>query len=324
MNLPIVDLHCDLLLYLSSGNNRSPFDDRSLSSIPQMQKGNILLQTLAVFTETGKNSVLEATKQIQIFKQLPQLSQNAFSLYTKKENAITVVPAIENASGIISEDELLEAGLKRLDEWNKTIGPFLYVSLTWNEENRFGGGNATKIGLKEDGKIFLDQLALTKTAIDLSHTSDALAHDILNYIDQKKLSIIPIASHSNYRAIQDHPRNLPDDIAREIFKRRGIIGVNFVRPFIGNDPSAFIDHIEHALELGGEDLICFGADFFPEDDLPSTLDHLKPFFFPKLDNSSCYNDLLALLEKSFPRNVLEKISSANALKFLTHLTQKSG
>lgn len=316
MNLPIVDLHCDLLLFLASGIDRSPFDDRSLSSIPQMQKGNILLQTLAIFTETGKNSVSEATKQIQIFKQLPQLSQNAFSLHSRKENAITVVPAIENASGLLGEDEPLDTGLKRFTEWSKTVGPFLYVSLTWNEENRFGGGNATQIGLKEDGKIFLDQLAQTKTAIDLSHTSDALARDILNYIDHKHLSIIPIASHSNYRAIQDHPRNLPDDIAQEIFRRGGIIGVNFVRPFIGKDPSAFIDHIEHALKLGGEDHICFGADFFPEDDLPSTLDHLKPFFFPKLDHSSCYKDLLAILEKRFSRNVLEKISSRNALKFL--------
>ncbi len=316
MNLPIVDIHCDLLLFLASGTDRSPFDDRSLSSISQMQKGNILLQTLAVFTETGKESVSQASKQIQIFTQLPQLSQNAFSLHSRKENAITVVPAIENASGLVGEDEPLETGLQRFVEWNKTVGPFLYVSLTWNEENRFGGGNATKIGLKEDGKVFLELLAQTKTAIDLSHTSDSMAKDILNYIDKKNLSITPIASHSNYRTIQDNPRNLPDDIAQEIFQRGGIIGVNFVRPFIGKDSSAFIDHVEHALKLGGEDHICFGADFFPEEDLPSTLDHLKPFFFPKLDNSSCYQDLLALLEKRFSRNVLEKISSRNASKFL--------
>ena len=62
----------------------------------------------------------------------------------------------------------------------------------------------------------------------LSHTSDALAHDIFNHIDKHKLAVPVIASHSNFRSVSDHVRNLPDEIANEIVNRNGLIGMNFL------------------------------------------------------------------------------------------------
>ena len=234
------------------------------------------------------------------------------------------MPAIENLSSTISEEEPLEKGLQRFAEWEKTIGPFLYVSLTWNDENRFGGGNATQKGLKEDGKVFLEFLADRKhTAIDLSHTSDALAADILNWIDQRQLSLTPIASHSNYRAMHDHPRNLPDEIAREVFRRGGVMGLNFVRGFIGAEIVDFIRHIEHGIALGGENQICLGADFFPDDDIPPTLNYLKPFFFPSLGNSGCYPDIFKLFVDHFPQNIVHKIAYENAMRMLQKLGHRN-
>ena len=73
----------------------------------------------------------------------------------------------------------------------------------WNQENRFGGGNASDVGLKREGELFLEYLGGKGVAIDLAHPSDALAHDILNYIDKKSLKVTPIASHSNFRVIKD-------------------------------------------------------------------------------------------------------------------------
>lgn len=313
----IADLHCDLLGYLAINQSHSPFDGHSRCSIPQMQKGNVYFQTLAIYSKTEKDSVASGMRQIAFFEQLPQLTGGMMSPHSKKEGAIRVVPAVENLSTIIGEDEPFEKGLQRFAEAEKKIGPFLYVSLTWNDENRFGGGNATDIGLKEDGKVFLDFLAERKwTAIDFSHTSDRLAADILNYIGQRKLSLTPIASHSNYRSVHKHPRNLPDEFAREIFQRGGVIGLNFVRGFTGSQPADFIRHVEHALNLGGEDHLCLGADFFPDDDIPPELDYLKPFFFPSLEDSSCYPEVFQLLAARFPQMILQKIAHENALHFI--------
>lgn len=296
--IPIADLHCDLLSYLAEVPKRTLYDPESRCSMPLLKEGGVVFQTMAVFTETKAGSVECAERQISAFKSLP------FEL----DGAL----AIENASGILEEDEDFEKGLERL----RGIGPFLYISLTWNNENRFGGGNAAQIGLKRDGELLLEYLNGKGHCIDLSHTSDALAHDILNYIDKKSLDVIPIASHSNFRAITDVPRNLPDEIARELIRRKGLIGINFVRHFIGKTPSDFLRHIEHALSLGGEDRICFGADFFAALTIPAELDYLKPFFFSDFDNASCYPRLLELARPLFSEAQLEKIAYANFKEFM--------
>ena len=126
----------------------------------------------------------------------------------------------------------------------------MYVSFTWNMENRFGGGALTTVGLKDDGKRLLEVLATNRIAVDLSHASDRLAYDIFNYIDKHKLDMKVIASHSVMRAIHHAPRNLPDEIAKEIIKRKGIIGLNFIAKFIGPDMKAFPNTSTGCLCLG--------------------------------------------------------------------------
>ena len=68
---------------------------------------------------------------------------------------------------------------------------------------------------------------------------------------------------TNYRPIFDHPRNLRDDIAKEIINRQCLIGLNFVRAFVNNEhPEVLYEHINHGLELGGENAVAYGDDFF--------------------------------------------------------------
>src|SRR5690606_31012676 len=141
--------------------------------------------------------------------------------------------------------------------------------MTHHGENRFGGGNYTNAGHKEDGKKLLDYINGKHICIDLSHTIDALADDMLNYIHLKRLNIIPIASHCNFTARRDHPRNLRDETAKEIYAMGGLIGINFVRAFVDNDKAdTLLDHIEYGLKLGGESKLTFGADFFYTADHP--------------------------------------------------------
>jgi microsomal dipeptidase-like Zn-dependent dipeptidase len=301
---PVVDLHCDLLCFLAAEKDRSPFDPLSCCSIPQLKEGNVEHQILAIFTETKKDSTQEGEKQLNAFKLLPKDSGIHFKL------------AIENASSFFEEHEKLENGFKRLQKALNEGHQFLYLSLTWNSENRFGGGNASQVGLKRDGEVLLEFLNEKKIAIDLSHTSDALALDILHYLDKKKMSIIPIASHSNFRSIAHHPRNLPDEIAKEIFRRKGIVGLNFVRGFIGKEPHDFYRHIQHAIELGGQEHLCFGADFFPEQDIPPEFNYLKPFFFSGFENSSCYPRLCALLASKYSEQDLNLFSHQNFFSYL--------
>lgn len=330
MTLPIADLHCDLLEYLESDSNHTAFDAAALCSIPQLKAGGVFMQTLAIYTTTNEGSVKSGLGQAAIFQTIDskypdhflRIRSAADIARAKTGGKIGVIAAIENASGFASEEEPLEKALKRLDEMITLAAPLLYISLTHFPENRFCGGNATPgVGLKEDGKELLRYLSGKKIAVDLSHTSDDSAHDILNCITQYRLDIPIIASHSNFRTVTDHARNLPDELVQEVIKRRGLIGLNFVAEFIGKrGVQDYLRQINYALKIGAEKALCLGADFFHTADgvkalgLPSGYQ----FFHQGFDSSACYPSFVDLLEQKghVSSDVVQDITSQNVIRFL--------
>lgn len=310
MNPPmkIADFHCDLLSFLAEDDKRTPYDPASRASISQLQVGNVKWQTLAIYTKTGQGSVESGLKQAEVFLQLPQ----KYPVFGKE---IQIVASIENGSSFFGENEPFEKGLKRLESFYQKAGKIGYISLTWNGENRFGGGNGASVGLKEEGVKLLRWMSGKKIAIDLSHTSDKLAEEILSEIEN--LDLIPIASHSNFRKVSNHPRNLPDHLAKEIGARNGLIGLNFVRVFLGSHgPEDFIRQVEHADKLGLLDHFCFGADFFADHEIAPELQYMIPMFNAGFDNASCYPKVIELLKKHLSNDILEKIAYKNLSQFL--------
>tara|TARA_B100001063_G_scaffold58016_1_gene52258 strand:- start:1142 stop:2335 length:1194 start_codon:yes stop_codon:yes gene_type:complete len=75
-------------------------------------------------------------------------------------------------------------------------------------------------GLSNFGKITVKKMNELGMMIDISHVSDKSALQAI------KLSHHPvIASHSGARSVADHPRNIPDNIIREIAKKGGVVQV---------------------------------------------------------------------------------------------------
>ena len=321
--MKVIDLHSDLLSYLAHKEGRTPLEPASRSSHPQLQAGNVILQTLAIFSTTSTHSVKNAEKQLALFRSLPEHYPHLFTREPITESPlIHLIAAFENASTFALEAESLEMVFVRLQHILKMLGRLFYISLTWDGENRFGGGVGSTSGLKQDGKRLLEWLNGKRIAVDLSHTSDRLATEIIESIDKEGWSIPLIASHSNFRQVTDKPRNLPIDIAKEIIRRQGLIGLNLCAPFIHKtDPTTLIRHIEYALSLGAENNLCFGADFFCDTDF----DHLKtkysdqPLFFEQFGNASTYPDMLQLMRHKLGlrEQTLEAISHTNAQRFLT-------
>src|SRR5699024_5335124 len=121
------------------------------------------------------------------------------------------------------------------------------------EEPRSGG--LTLLG-KEVVRLNNEHHVLT----DVSHLS------VAGFWDVMALSDYPFASHSNARAICDHPRNLYDDQIQAMFEKGGHIHVVFNPPFIVKEAetatiSELLKHIDHLCALGGENQIGFGSDF---------------------------------------------------------------
>jgi microsomal dipeptidase-like Zn-dependent dipeptidase len=322
MSYPVIDLHCDLLGCVEYNQKLNFFSPQTNCSLPQLKSGGVALQTFAIAALTGRRSAAIGMRQLQLYQELLRSHSHIISSFRQMNDRflkerIYGILAIENASAICEEDESLELGFQRIAGMEQ-LEKVLYISLTWNGENRFGGGNASSVGLKEDGKRLLEFLSGRQIAIDLSHTSDPLANDIFNHMEKKSLQITPIASHSNYRQIKNLPRNLPNEIAREIINRRGLIGMNFVRRFVGDQPENFISHIRHGISLGGKEVICFGADFYGglDDLLQSMKERSFPIFQREFANSSCYPSMFSMLKNEYQPEFLQRIAYRNVSDFL--------
>jgi microsomal dipeptidase-like Zn-dependent dipeptidase len=324
---PIFDFHCDLLSYMAFRPFSDPFDHELGCGIPHLRRGKVRMQICAIYTTLHADSVKHAQKQASIFTSLPKQHPEHFFLAKDAQTVeqelggyrIGLLAAIENASGLLNESDPLEQAFRNLDRIISSCGKIAYISLTHHGENRFGGGNYTKAGLKEDGKALLEYISGKGICIDLSHTSDALADQILDFIELKSLDIRPIASHSNFRAVWDHPRNLRDETAKAIIEKNGVIGINFVRAFVDNDdPSTLGKHFLYALSLGAENHLVFGADFFYTLDNPDK--SRFPFYHPQHEDASKYFGILdSLMKMGVGKEQLEKIAYLNGLNFLNQL-----
>lgn len=321
--LPIIDLHCDLLSYLTEqeGAHYSKTEDIGCA-LPYMEEGNVKLQVLAVYSASKSGSTDYAMAQIPAFEGL--VAERPFHPITqpgKAQKAISkgdigVVVAIENASGLAEEDETLDKAFERLDHFIEKTGRIIYISFTHHDENRFGGGNYTEVGLKPDGEKLLEYMSGKGIAIDLSHTSDELAFGILDYTEKYNLDVPVIASHSNFRPIWNHVRNLTDEMAKEIIRRKGLIGMNFLREYVNREkPEALLEHILYGIELGATDALCFGADYFylNEEANPSRV----PYFFPNHNSSASYPGVLdELRTHNLSEDFLKKLAYQNVLDFV--------
>ncbi|TDQ17348.1 microsomal dipeptidase-like Zn-dependent dipeptidase [Algoriphagus boseongensis] len=326
MIYPIADMHCDLLSFLAKVPGADSFDKNQIAcAFPWMQEGGVKMQVMAIYTDVNPSSSALASKQADIFVDLLRKEQETVSRFDlgflqnqANEKSIGIIASVENAAGFGNESATWSEIYQQFDSIVSKVGQLAYISLTHHTENRFGGGNYTEgIGLKEDGKRLLDYMAGKKIPIDLSHTSDLLAEGILNHIDRHHLPIPVIASHSNFRAIWDHKRNLSDEFAQEIIHRGGIIGVNFLRAFLDpNVPERLYEHLLYGAKLG-ENAICFGADFFYTQDFPDKSRH--PFYFPLAENSSKYPDILEDLSASLSDEQLRKLAFENVFNFYQKL-----
>lgn len=134
------------------------------------------------------------------------------------------------------------------------------VQLTYNRRELIGDGclEPGNAGLSLLGYEAVERLNKLRVVIDLSHcgqrtTAEAIGH-----------SKAPVTiSHSGCQALADRPRNKRDAELRLMAEHGGVVGI-FLMPFLtmGKQPTAddVIHHIEHAIDVCGEDHVGVGSD----------------------------------------------------------------
>lgn len=141
-----------------------------------------------------------------------------------------------------------------------------HMLLAYNYRNLTGDGchEPSDAGLSVFGKELIAEMNRVKMIVDLSHTGTRTALEAVEVSTQPV-----IVSHSNSKAVWDHPRNIPDELAKAVVSSGGVIGVNGVGLFLSsarNDSSAeaIVRHINHFADLVGPEHLGIGLDAVPD------------------------------------------------------------
>ncbi len=134
------------------------------------------------------------------------------------------------------------------------------IQLTYNDRNPLGDGclEPANAGLSRFGRQVVERMNQLGMLVDLGHcgvqtTADAIA------ASQKPVAI----THSGCRVIYDHPRSKRDQELKALADKGGVFGI-YLMPFLNPSGPPLADdvikHIEHALNLCGEDHVGIGSD----------------------------------------------------------------
>ena len=93
--------------------------------------------------------------------------------------------------------------------------------------------------------------------IDIAHSSPAMVADVLG------LSTSPvILSHGGLNGVCDSPRNLPDELMKQLAAAGGLIGIGYWDGAVcDSSPAGIVKSIRYAIDLLGEDHVALGSDY---------------------------------------------------------------
>lgn len=136
----------------------------------------------------------------------------------------------------------------------------------YNLNNEAAGGCHDKdIGLTPFGTQIVQEMNRVGMIVDCSHTSFTSTMDIMQ--TSKKPVVF---SHSNPNTICPHDRNITDEQIKFCAKTNGVIGINGMGIFLGNNDSGnnnLVRHINYVADLVGAQHIGLGFDYSPDIDL---------------------------------------------------------
>jgi membrane dipeptidase len=171
-----------------------------------------------------------------------------------------------------------------------------------------GDSQPRPYGLTEKGRAFVRKAFALNLLVDVSHASDRAVDDIISAANEAHG--IVVATHSNARALADHPRNLSDIQLRAIAATGGVIGVNFHGPFLVRGRRARLRDVVLQLQylrgVVGIDHVAIGSDF--EGDIRPPEELRDASRFPAL--------AAALARAGFAVDEVRKIFAENALRVL--------
>ena len=198
----------------------------------------------------------------------------------------------------------LEGDVSRVAElWRRGVR---FMSLTHLSNNELGGSSFPLMkekALTPHGHDVLDEMARIRMPVDVAHASRTTLDEILAHP-----TALPMCSHTGVQAQDGNWRNLPDSALKKIADRGGVIGVIFATLYVGGDlPDDVVRHIDHAINVMGEDAVSLGSDF----------DGMIPLPRGMRDVRDLHLLTEAMQRRGWPERRIEKVLGENWRRFFS-------
>lgn len=197
-----------------------------------------------------------------------------------------------------------------------------WMLFAYNRNNMLAGGcQDTDTGLSEFGRQVLAEMERVGMVVCCSHIGPRSAMEIL------ELATKPVIfSHSNANGVWKHARNISDEAIRACARTGGVIGINGIGIFVGdNDASTelILRHIDYTANLVGPQHVGLGLDYvfsqqeaqdyvkahpeiFPPEKYPNGIEMAPPERVPDIAEG--------LLKRGYSENDVRGILGLNLLR----------
>jgi len=232
----VIDSHTDTTQRFIDGDfDLAPRNEKGSVDIPRMKEGGIDAIFFAVWMPSkvrGPIAVERAEKQIEaVHAQVKKHSNDLVFATTadqiraaRAQNKVAILLGVEGGHMINSDLAVLR---------KFSAEGVRYMTLTHSGNCEWADSSTAKPihnGLSLFGKQVIAKMNRLGMIVDVSHVSDKTFHDVL------AISKAPVfASHSNCRALCDHPRNMSDAMIRELAAKGGVIQINFHVGFLSQE-----------------------------------------------------------------------------------------
>jgi membrane dipeptidase len=128
-----------------------------------------------------------------------------------------------------------------------------------------GGCHDDDSGLTAFGRRVVQEMNRVGMIVDCSHAGHRTTLDIIHESSQPV-----VFTHSNPAAVWDHQRNISDEQIRACAATGGVIGLNGMGIFLGNNDvsiATMLRHVRHVYDLVGNEHIGIGFDYSPAVDV---------------------------------------------------------
>ena len=302
----VVDGHCDSISGLKKG--------RPLINAYNFSSERPQLQFVALFCggpgQTPDDAYRLAKRYLSLFADEAAGNRDLFSQVTDFSGIERTLSSGRHAALLTEEGGSCVRSVEDLREFYDAgirVFGLAWLSNALAKSNRIAEGEEDT-GLSGVGRDIIAEGNRLGMIFDVSHLSDRSFWDVMELSAKP-----PVATHSNFRALCPHSRNLTDEMAKALVDRGGVIGLNLYPPFISKDENdrtvdGLFRHLRHAIDLLGEDTVGFGCD----------IDGVDGWYPEPLDESSSIHDLLIgeMLRAGFSDSVVEKVAWRNWYEYL--------